>query len=181
MTCIVGIEHNGKVYIGGDSQGTNGYLNKVIRSDEKVFIKDEFIFGFAGSYRMGQILRYCLTIPEQTKKQDDYEFLCSDFITAVTKAFKDGGFLETKDGVNKGGFFLLGYRGKLYNVQSDFQVARSYDPYDAIGCGQDFAMGSIYQSILQETDSPENIITMALDASCHFSAGVGSPYTVLTL
>ena len=45
MTCIVGIAHNGKVTIGGDSAGTNNWSQQTIRRDPKVFPLGEFIFG----------------------------------------------------------------------------------------------------------------------------------------
>lgn len=55
MTCIVGLVENNKVYIGGDSAGVAG-LSLMKRADEKVFKKDEFIFGFTSSFRMGQLI-----------------------------------------------------------------------------------------------------------------------------
>jgi len=62
MTCIVGLVENGKVYIGGDSAGVAG-LDITTRKDEKVFQKENMIFGFTSSFRMGQILRYSFKNP----------------------------------------------------------------------------------------------------------------------
>ena len=64
MTCIVGLEHKGKVYIGGDSAGVAGYSLSV-RADQKVFINGNFIFGFTSSFRMGQILRFGFNPPRR--------------------------------------------------------------------------------------------------------------------
>ena len=52
MTCIVGLKKDYKIYIGGDTLGSNLY-SKTVRMDDKVFIKDDMIFGFTSSYRMG--------------------------------------------------------------------------------------------------------------------------------
>ena len=41
MTCIVGLVHGGKVYMGGDSAGVGGYC-LTVRADEKVFRNGEF-------------------------------------------------------------------------------------------------------------------------------------------
>lgn len=45
MTCVVGIAHDGKVYIGADSAGTGGWQQR-IRSDLKVFTNGSMVFGF---------------------------------------------------------------------------------------------------------------------------------------
>jgi hypothetical protein len=83
MTCIVGLEHQGKVYIGADSAGVQGY-NVTCRSDEKVFQNKDFILGFTSSFRMGQLLRYSFNPPTQPANKDDMHYLATDFITAVS-------------------------------------------------------------------------------------------------
>ena len=82
MTCIVGFVEKGIVYIGGDSAGVSG-LDLRLREDEKVFLKNGMAFGFTSSFRMGQILRYCFTIPDQDPRKDDFSYLCTDFIDAL--------------------------------------------------------------------------------------------------
>ncbi len=179
MTCIVGLEHdNGMVSIGGDSAGVNGSLDIRIRTDEKVFINGPMIFGFTSSFRMGQILRYSLTVPEQFQSQtDDYKFMCTTFIDAVRKCLKDGGYARVKDGEDIGGFFLVGYRGKLYRVESDFQVGKSMQTYDAVGCGESYAMGAMWGG--DTGQPPEERIRRALAAAANFSAGVAAPFFIL--
>jgi len=115
MTCIVGWIENNKVIIGGDSAGVTGY-DITIRADEKVFIKQEMIFGFTTSFRMGQLIRYSLKIPEQSQRIRDYEYMCSIFIDALVKCLKDKGFAKIDDNVVIGGEFLVGYRGNLYHI-----------------------------------------------------------------
>ena len=44
MTCIVGLVHEGVVYIGGDSAGVAG-LSLTVRADEKVFRNSDFFDG----------------------------------------------------------------------------------------------------------------------------------------
>lgn len=179
MTCIVGLEHdNGMVSIGGDSAGVNNSLDIRIRTDEKVFINGPMIFGFTSSFRMGQLLRYSLTIPEQLPSQtDDYKFMCSTFIDAVRTCLKSGGYARTKDGEDIGGFFLVGYRGKLYSVASDFQVGKSLTTFDATGCGEAYAMGALAAGDV--TLSAKERIERALEIASKFSAGVAPPFFVL--
>jgi len=180
MTCIVGLEHdNGMVSIGGDSAGVDGGRLAIrIRTDEKVFINGPMIFGFTSSFRMGQLLRYSLTVPEQLPSQtDDYKFMCTTFINAVRTCLKDGGYAEVKNGEERGGFFLVGYRGKLYRVESDFQVGKSLTTYDACGCGEDYALGAMAAGDVGL--SAQERIERALAIAAKFSAGVSAPFFVL--
>lgn len=75
MTCIVGLKHKDKVYIGGDSLGANTAFQKTVRADEKVFQKDDMIFGFTSSFRMGQILRYSFFPPARIENITDMQYL----------------------------------------------------------------------------------------------------------
>jgi hypothetical protein len=150
MTCIVGIIDNEskKIYMGGDSAGV-GDLSINIRKDSKVFIRNNFIFGFTTSFRMGQLLM-CdsrFKLRKQNKKEDDYKYMVDVFIPAVQKLFKKGGFGTIDEGKEyEGGTFLVGYKNKLYTIYDNFQVSELYLNYCSVGCGSDIALGSMYTS-----------------------------------
>lgn len=181
MTCIVGVEHKGKVYIGGDSAGVSGYSIS-IRDDKKVHVIDEFAFGFTSSFRMGQLLAYDFTPPKHPKKKGDMHYLVSDFVTALRALYKKGGFLHKHNEQETGGTFLLGYRGKLYTVDSDFQVARTVDGYDSCGCGSDIALGALHSLTRQSpTLKPEDVLKGALEGAAYHSAGVASPFHIVSV
>lgn len=171
MTCIVGLVDNGNVYIGGDSAGVSG-LSISIRADEKVFTNGPFIMGFTTSFRMGQLLRYKFTLSAQTIKQSDMEYLVTDFIDAARKCFRDNGF---SDGTT-GGTFLVGYHGKLYTINSDFQIGIPADLFDAVGSGSDLALGAMHAT--QDQD-PVKRINAALKAASAFNAGVAPPFRII--
>jgi hypothetical protein len=173
MTCIVGLVDKGDVYIGGDSAGVSGYSIS-IRSDEKVFINGPFIMGFTSSFRMGQLLRYKLSVPKQTTDQDDMNYMVSDFVDSVRKCFKDNDYGKP----DEGGVFLVGYNDKLYAIHSDFQVAICARGYDSVGCGHDIAKGSLFTSVGLK---PEQRINLALSAASNHSAGVAPPFTIIKL
>lgn len=175
MTCIVGLVDKGDVYIGGDSAGVAG-LSLSIRADEKVFGNGPFVMGFTTSFRMGQLLRYKFSPPAQTVHQNDMEYMVTSFIDAARQCFSGNGFGD-KD-ATVGGTFLVGYKGNLYNVEGDYQVGKSQAPFDAVGCGSDLALGSLYST---EGLSPEKRINLALSAASTFSAGVAPPFVILKL
>lgn len=174
MTAVAGLEHDGKVYIGADSAGVGGWA-LTVRSDSKIFRSGEFIMGFTSSFRMGQLLRYKLSVAEQPSKMPVDEFMCTWFIDAVRTCLKDGGYASFKDGTESGGTFLVGYRGLLYYVGDDFQVGRSACGFNAVGCGNELALGSLYST----TGKPKRRIRTALAAAEAFSAGVRGPFAVL--
>jgi hypothetical protein len=175
MTCIVGLVHGGDVYIGGDSAGVAG-LSITIRSDEKVFGNGPFVFGFTTSFRMGQLLRYKLAPPAQTVHQNDMEYMVTSFIDACRQCFSQNGFGD-KD-ATIGGNFLVGYHGKLYNIESDYQVGIPKLPFDAVGCGSELALGAMFAT---EGMPPEDRVNAALAAASTFSAGVAPPFIILRL
>lgn len=174
MTCIVGVEHNGAVYIGGDSAGVAGY-SITVRSDQKVFRNGPFIMGFTSSFRMGQLLRYSFQAPKLPARDVD-RFMVTEFIDSIRNCLKDGGYMQSERGQEVGGTFLVGAAGKLYSVYSDFQVGRASDGYDSVGCGQDIALGSLHSSV---GNPPAERVRTALKAASHHSAGVTGPFTVL--
>ena len=167
MTCIVSVVKDGVVYIGGDSAGVSG-LSITIRADEKVFHNNQFIIGFTSSFRMGQLLRYKFVPPKQKLKQSDMEYMVTDFVDSLRKTFKDNGF----------GNFLIGYKSKLYNLQSDFQVGVPSLEYDSVGCGANIALGSLYSS---KDKDPIERINLALEAAATFNAGVVAPFHIVKL
>jgi hypothetical protein len=104
MTCIAGFMQDGRVHIGGDSAGIGG-LSLTVRADRKVFTNGPYAFGIAGSFRMGDLLRYSFK-PPKPEKDDLDRFMRVDFVNAVRACFKDGGFAEKDSEDEKGGTFL---------------------------------------------------------------------------
>jgi ATP-dependent protease HslVU (ClpYQ) peptidase subunit len=177
MTCIVGLVHKGKVYMGGDSAGVSGY-DITVREDPKVFNNSEFLIGFTTSFRMGQILRFQFN-PPKVKGKDLYKYMCTDFIDAIRKTFKTTGFLKIHSAEESGGSFLVGYKGHLFSIDKDFQVGIPADRFDAVGSGHAYALGSMHTSAALGTISPKARIEAALQSASYFNAGVRKPFLIL--
>ena len=177
LTVICAISENGKVWMGGDSAGVGG-LSLSVRKDPKVFINGDFIIGYTTSFRMGQLLQYSLHPPEMVKGEDGMAYMVRRFIPAVKDCLKGGGFQSTQNSVDEGGVFLVGFHGELYEIQSDYQVSRVVQQYDACGCGYQIALGSLHTTDGYQL-SPKERLMMALNAAEAFSAGVRGPFYVL--
>lgn len=177
MTCIVGFVEKKHVYMAGDHMGSDGYSD-LHYNNQKVFINGDFIIGYCGSFRMGQILQYDWVQPKRPKTMNnDLQYIVKLVVPSIMKAFDCKGFLQTahssdEAGQKLGGNFLLGYKGKLYHVQADFSVLEDTRGYDAVGCGLDFAKGALYWLSKDDSLSPADKLRKALEATEEHSTPV---------
>ncbi len=179
MTCIVGLIDKGNVLIGADSIASN-YQNTWVLRNRKVFRRGVYIMGFTGSPRMQQLIMYAGEDPPRPpqKKTDLHRFLCMDWVNWVREIYKSGGILRTQEGVESAGSFLVATQGRLFHVESDFQVGESACGFDAVGSGDEVALGSLFTS---KDMPPRKRIHTALAAAEQWCEGVGRPFRILTL
>lgn len=177
MTCIVGFVEGDTVWMGGDSAGVAG-LDLTVRADQKVFRNGPMLFGFTSSFRMGQLLRYALTVPDHDPRVDVHKYMVTTFVNAVRDCLKTNGWAETYLGQERGGHFLVGYQGQLFHVESDYQVGIPDDGFAAVGCGEQIAHGALFAT---PELSGRARIEKALQAAERFSAGVRAPFHVESL
>lgn len=174
MTCIVGLVEDGKVYIGGDSAGVAGY-SLTVRKDKKVFQVGNVLIGGTSSFRMLQLLQYAFTLPEYDPATDLDKYMATTFIDAIRQCFKDGGYASKSNEQESGGSFLIGLRGRLFEIEADYQVGEPLDGYAAVGCGAEIARGVMYATPDMQ---PKKRIELALQASERHNAGVRGPFHI---
>ena len=174
MTCIAGLVHDGAVYLAGDSAGCSGW-DLTVRADPKVFANGSYVMGFTASFRMGQLLRYAFTPPEP-ETGDLHRFMCTSFTDALRQCLKDGGWAEKDKERESGGTFLAGTRGHLFFFADDYQVGEPADPYTAVGCGANVALGALHATEGRGMP-PGKRLDAALSAAERFSNGVRGPFT----
>jgi hypothetical protein len=175
MTCIVGVVDHGSIYLGGDSAGVDGRYGLVVRADRKIFHNGDFVMGFTSSFRMGQLLAFNFNPPKPRVGVDVMAYMVTDFIDAARARMKEGGFSRIKDSTSEeGGEFLVGYRGRLFHIAGDFQVGESVHGFDACGCGDLIALGSLRAT--RDSSDPQKRLREALEAAEMFSAGVRGPF-----
>lgn len=178
MTCIVGLAHEGKVYIGGDSMASANYDRQVI-ANRKVFSVGEFLIGYTSSFRMGQILQYHLNVPQQQDGVTDERYMVVDFIEAARDCLKARGYSQINSNEESGGTFLVGYRGNLYYIGSNYQVSRWQNGIAAVGCGEAYALGAMLA--LGDKLKPKRRIMQALEVTAELCNGVCAPFYVEVL
>jgi ATP-dependent protease HslVU (ClpYQ) peptidase subunit len=177
MTCIAGFIEGSTVWIGGDSAGVAGY-DMSVRADQKIFRNGPMLFGFTTSFRMGQLLRYALTVPDHDPRVDVAKWMSTTFIDAVRACLKTAGWAEKENERERGGTFLVAYKSRLFCVHGDYQVAEPLDGFFAVGCGDQVARGALFAS---EQLSGRARMEIVLHAAERCSAGVRGPFAIESL
>ena len=169
MTCIVGIEVNNQVLIAGDLQGT-GRNNKINHTQPKVFNKGGVVFGFAGSYRFGQLLEYVVQDPVVPNDEEEiYRWLVTVLVPDIKQVLKD-------HGADGNAHCLIGVKNQLWELQQDYSVLRSINGYASIGSGVEYANGSMFTSVknnIRTVSDAEQALISAIEAAGTFSPSVG--------
>jgi len=190
VTCIVGLEHQGAVYVGSDSAGVDSDILEVrVRADDKVFLQcsGEMIVGFAGSFRLGQLARYSLQLPELPapgcSDDDAMRYMVTCFVDSLRQALEAGGAARVDHDSGEaelGGELLVGFRGRLFTVLGNYQVSRYADSYAACGAGAQVAMGALFASRFAGTE-PEDRVRLALRAASEYNTSIRPPFHIVSI
>ena len=175
MTVIIGLVDNNTVLMGGDSAAVcNDSLT--VLATKKVFRKGDFLFGVAGTFRVSQILEHCFQIPPRLDSKSDMGYLVSEFATAFQNELAT--HMDVNDEQIQGWRILIGYRGNIYSLESNFQVIKADLDYYCVGSGEEYALGSLF-STKGLPISADTRVLEALKASAHFCTSVCPPFHVL--
>lgn len=170
----------GEVYIGGDSSAVAEYDMLTIATP-KVFHVGEMLFGFAGHFRFGQIVQHAF-VPPKYKGGDITAYMSRDMMEALREAAHDSGFLKNIDGRDRAGLGIVGFRGRLFILQDEFEVLEPTDSIASIGCGYPYAIGAMRALTQAQPDlSVEQRMQIALETSEYYSGGVRGPFRILKL
>ena len=178
MTCIVGVTNKGKVYMGGDSCGSSSASQQTV-GNPKVFKVQDFLIGCTSSFRMIDLLTHNLSVGRDHPEDSDDLFMRTTFIEGVRNCLKKGGFARVSAGVESGGNFLVGYHGKLYEVQGDYSILNSEDWGNCVGSGEGPARESLWTT--RKGKDPKVRVRTALEAAEAIVPSVRGPMVLLTL
>lgn len=181
MSCIVAYkDKQNNIWMGGDSIGVMPYEFVTIKQP-KVFCKNNMVFGFEHSFRMGQIIQYDFFIPPHHPDVKDFDYMVSHFIESLQDIFSQKKYSQMANSGEFGGTFLVAYNQKIYKIEDNYQIIEIFDDYISIGYGSNFARGSFWAFENMKTRiSPADKVKKALECATHFSY-VKPPFHILKL
>ena len=182
MTCIIGLELGNGVLMGCDSGSSDGWSSRV-STINKIFYQEKqerFLIGFTTSWRMGQIAHHLTNynFRKQESGETDQEYLVIFLVESLRKEFASRGYSKIENNEEECGQLLVGYRGKLYMIDSDYHINRFDDGFIAIGSGWQYATGAM--SALDGLP-PRSRVKRALYIASMFSNTVEAPFQIYTL
>ena len=174
MSCVVGLVHNGKIYMGSEGLATTNEGEKRPIITNKVFRNGKYLFGFTGSVRTGQ-----LVYPRNFTPPNDV-FELPDAIREHLSI--KGSLLTGEDQMQiHGSNFMIGINGVLYELLIDFQLNEVAGDFSAIGSGGAYALGSLFTTRKSYKMKPESRVKKALEAACEYDASCGPPFMIEVL
>ena len=181
MTIVIGaIDDDGNLVFGSDS-AASANDDLTVRSDSKVFAKDGYTIGFAGSYRFFQIVQYEMKLPTLSPifLSDPLEFMVRKFVPALRACLMKHGHMTIESSVDGSDIssLLVGFHSYLFTVENDFHVA-PHKEYAAIGSGAQVALGSLYSSKTLGTSTAYDAVETALYAAEYLCASVRGPMLI---
>lgn len=185
LTCIAAVAHEGTVWIGGDSAGVTDdtVYSLGVGTESKIWERDGILFGGCGSFRVSQVIRWQMNVPQYNPAAEPLEYLTGPFVTSMRDTLREHGSLTTweedaTEGIDGG--LLLGFCGRVFEIYGDFGVGELIHGYGAVGCGFPIAVGNLAATEGMDI-KPKERVTMALKAAERHSAGVRGPFTILKM
>lgn len=128
------------------------------------------VVGFAGAYRPAEVLRHHVHVRTPRPGEDPHAYL----VTELAAAFRVQ--CRARSTSTRDVEFLVALRGHLYRLQSDFSVVPTARGFDAIGAGEDYALGAL--AALTPTGQPGRTLRRVLAAAAHVCPKVSAPFYV---
>jgi ATP-dependent protease HslVU (ClpYQ) peptidase subunit len=182
MTVIIGLVAHETVYIGADSLASTGCIEQEM-SSPKVFRCEgqDCLIGYSGTVRMANLLHHKFVLPEHPPGMSTEKYLTTLFVDGLRATLKEAGTAaKTNEQETTTGSMLVGYRGGLYKIGYDYGLMESAASFDAVGSGEEIALGAIHAT--QGMDlQPRKRIRLALEAAADLCRGVRGPFVIESL
>lgn len=179
MTCIVAIKKDGRVHMGADSAGSDeesGIIFPYIIP--KVFERNGYLIGYAGSFKIGKVLQYIVNFPDIPPKMNTHEkldeFLNGIVMPNIGKQVKE---LEI-DKEDMDFDLILAINGHIFEISNSWDALEASLDFLAIGSGTKYALGSLYTT--QTWKDPIRRINVALQAASEYSMSVAPPFNIIS-
>lgn len=190
MTAIAGVVHEGSVTMMADSAASYDHCLVFAESGAKILRLGAALVGVSGAIRLRQVLEVHADAPSCANAADDDPrralVLWVNHLRQLASVY---GVLRVKDGVEEASDnrLLVALKGRLFEIDSAFQVVEPALPYWSIGCGQAETRAAMYALYQQGRPGAlggwtiEAFLRRALEATAAFNAHVCPPFVSMML
>lgn len=181
MSLIMGLEHDGDVWMGTDSGCWGDFLNPVL--PPKVWQWGDVLVGGVGRTQFVGALRTGDFPPDYigySAFEDIERYLVREFVPHCKEVLSQAG-VEPKKGRDSGGALIVAVSGVLADIANDWSVEIVSRPY--LGQGAPTAVAVAYGSLWETRDSPDpqDRLVRALEAAEGHTDAVRRPFVVRRL
>ena len=178
MTIILAIrDKDGDLWMAGDSLASGEGEAYSVR-EPKVFSRGEFTYGYAGSFRLGHLVKHHLKEPKQPSDMSDQQYIMNKWSSELLKVMFAQGYMKEEYNVYSiDGTLIINYRGKMYLLQDDLSIIEPLDPFLATGAGSSFALGAV--AATYNLMEPPKLLKHVLEVTSQFSPYCGGPFTIV--
>lgn len=181
MTCVVGFESKGGVWLASDSFiGTD--TTKDITVGPKWFKLGAMTIGWAGDVRTAQVIEHGTIVRPRKKDELPSRYLVSVVARKIRATLREAGEVYKHSGGTEVADIelLITLNGHLYQMWGDCTILRCSRGMGAIGVGGPYALGALSAMLpLPPTaPSPEAFLTRAMTLTAGLSPSVHGPFYV---
>ena len=174
MTVLVGVAHEGKVYIGADrGMSEKGFLGSII--NHKIKRVGSMIVGYSGSQGTGQLAHHATYNMTPMFENDLEAWLRLEFASAIQQVAEQ--FKLDINNDDNAASFLVGSQGRIFEVTTaDWSVSEYREI--ATGSGYQYAFGYLYAT---KGEDPKTRVRGAVSAAIAYSPECAKPVDLLVL
>jgi len=179
MTVVLADTQDETLIFAADSAASNGDEIYTIAMP-KVFARGSYLFGYTGSYRIGQILRHYVELPEPPEREAE-RFLVREAVPILRAAvLEQGAAGPGRDFLGEKTALLVGFRGRTWCIGTDLTVTPEA-AYGAIGSGRLRAYGAFHALYAAGVGPARRRLELVLEATAEHTANVRRPWQLVSL
>ena len=165
------VDANGEnvVVMVADKQVTCGNTKECMSDNlSKIIKKGDMLIGIAGHLRATNIVEHIFQVPEIEDDQKPIEYLAKQFIPALRETYKQEAYSENDKGKDvNGSTIIIGFKGNVYEISSDYAVTENNRKFMSIGSGSQYATGACaveFDKMLNAPSTVEDVISLLFTA-----------------
>lgn len=177
MTVIAAIVEQGRVLMGGDSHIADG--DRVLRDTSgKVWKTPDMVIGASGSLNAADAVRYGFAFPDPAEESED-RYMRLTVPSALGVFLGERGLMREDESKNSRVDLnlLIGWRGRLWEIDQDLTTVETLEPFGAIGSGGTVARTAL--ACLKDLLPPRERLDQALGLAARYAKNVSGPFAVL--